>query len=54
MDYKLKYIPNDDTQNKPFCKLQLVVETLNLVNQLFKIHFKSQTMLTQRKKKTFL
>ena len=24
---KLMYIPNDDTQNYPFCKLQLVVET---------------------------
>ena len=26
---KLTYIPNDDTQNYPFCKLQLVVENLN-------------------------
>ena len=26
---KLTYIPNDDTQNYPFCGLQLVVETLN-------------------------
>ena len=24
---KFMYIPNDDTQNYPFCKLQLVVET---------------------------
>ena len=24
---KLMYIPNDDTQNYPFCNLQLVVET---------------------------
>ena len=24
---KLIYIPKDDTQNYPFCKLQLVVET---------------------------
>ena len=23
----LKYIPNDDTQNYPFCRLQLVVES---------------------------
>ena len=23
---KLMYIPNDDTQNNPFCRLQLVVE----------------------------
>ena len=26
---KLKYIPNDDTQNYHFCRLQLVVETRN-------------------------
>ena len=24
---KLRYIPNDDTENYPFCRLQLVVET---------------------------
>ena len=24
---KLMYIPNDDTQNYPFCSLQLVAET---------------------------
>ena len=24
---KLMYIPSDDTQNYPFCRLQLVVET---------------------------
>ena len=24
---KLMYIPNDDTQNKPFCRLKIVVET---------------------------
>ena len=24
---KLKYIPNDDTQDYPFCWLKLVVET---------------------------
>ena len=27
MTDKLMYIPNDYTQNYPFCKLQLVVET---------------------------
>ena len=26
---KVMYIPNDDTQNYPFCRLQLVVETLD-------------------------
>ena len=25
----LIYIPNDDTQNHPFCRLQSVVKTLN-------------------------
>ena len=25
----LLYIPNDDTQNYPFCRLQLVVEILD-------------------------
>ena len=24
---KLMYIPNDDTYNNPFCRLQIVVET---------------------------
>ena len=24
---KLMYIPDDDTQNYPFCRLQLVIET---------------------------
>ena len=27
---KLMYIPNDDTQNHPFCRLQLVVEKFGL------------------------
>ena len=27
MANKLMYIPNDDTQNCPFCKLKLLVET---------------------------
>ena len=27
MDDKLMYIYNDDTQNYPFCRFQLVVET---------------------------
>ena len=27
MAYKCMYIPNDDTQNTPFCKLKLVFET---------------------------
>ena len=35
---KLMYIPNDDTQSYPFCRLQLVVDTFGhstyLTNQL--------------------
>ena len=27
MEDKLMYIPNNDAQNYPFCRLQLVVET---------------------------
>ncbi len=27
MDNKLMYIPNDDTQNYPFCGVKIVVET---------------------------
>ena len=36
---KLLYIPNDDKQNYPFCRLQLVVETFghNLINQPIEI-----------------
>ena len=26
---KFMYTPNDDTQNYPFCKFQLVADTLN-------------------------
>ena len=26
---KLIYIPNDDTQNYPFCRLKLVIETFD-------------------------
>ena len=39
MTDKLMYILNDDTQNYPFYKLQLVVETfrLNSINQPIKI-----------------
>ena len=29
MDDKLMHIPNDDTQNYPFCRLKLVVQTNN-------------------------
>ena len=42
------YIPNEDTQNIPFCKLQLVVETfgtLNLMNQPIKIQGKYHKLI---------
>ena len=32
MANKLKNIPNDDTQNYPFCRLQLVVKTFEQLN----------------------
>ena len=34
---KLMYIPNDDTQRYPFCRLQLVVEQLQLMNKIPKV-----------------
>ena len=41
MTDKLMYIPNDDTQNNPFCRLQFVIELndckFNLINQPFKL-----------------
>ena len=36
MTDKLMYIPNDYTQNYPFCRLKIVVETLNLMKQPIK------------------
>ena len=44
---KLMYISNDDTQNYPFCKFKLVIETLEHLtkstNQLIKIHLSLQS-----------
>ena len=38
---KIMYIPNDDTQNYPFCTLQSVDKlTLNLMNRRNKIQLK--------------
>ena len=45
---KFMYIPNGDKQNYPFCRLQLVVETLNLINQPIKIRQKSPRLLSLR------
>ena len=39
-------ISNDDTHNYPFCKLKLVVDTIdypNLTNQPIKIHLSPQS-----------
>ena len=38
----LMYISKDNTQNYPFYRLKLVVETLNLINQPIKIHYSPQ------------
>ena len=40
---KLMYIPNDNTQNNPFCILQLVVSDTHLNEQLIKIHKSPQS-----------
>ena len=29
MAYEWIYIPNDDTQNYPYCRLQLVIKTMD-------------------------
>ena len=42
-----KYIPNDDTQNRPFYRFQLVVETFGH-STLKKIPWKSPKLLSQR------
>ena len=51
---KLMYITNDNIQNKPFCRLQLVVEMfwhlLNLMNQPIKIQLVSKVVNQSNKK----
>ena len=44
---KLVYIPNDDTQNSPFCRLQLMVKKLDTqINEpTNKIQFKALKLL---------
>ena len=39
MAVKLKYIPNNDAQKYPFCRLQLVVVTFKHLNKLFFFKF---------------
>ena len=48
MTDKLMYVPNYDTHNYPYCRLQLVVRTLKLMNQLIKIHKKSLKLVSKR------
>ena len=48
------YIPNDDTQNYQFCKLQLLAGwTLNLMNKPIKIQKESPKLLRQRIRKQY-
>ena len=51
---KLMYIPNDDTKNYSFCRLKLVVETLDtqLNEPTNKISIKIPKVETLTKKKT--
>ena len=42
------YILNDDIQNYPFCRLKLVIETLNLINQLISLNSLTLNLLSQR------
>ena len=44
---KLMYISYDDTQNQPFCRLQLVVDT----NQTIEIQWNFPKLLSQRIRK---
>ena len=51
------HIPKDDTQNHPFCRLQLVVltygRTLYLMTQQIKIQYESNELLSQRLRKRY-
>ena len=49
MGDKCLYIPNDNTQDYPICRLKLVLETFehsNLMNQPIEIHISPQSCLT--------
>ena len=48
MDDKLMYILNEDTLDKPFCRIQLIVE-LNKMNIPIKIHVPKVVKLTNKK-----
>ena len=53
---KLMYLPNDETQNPPFCRLQLVVETIGHSTKWTKqskYNKKSPKLLSQRIRKSF-
>ena len=54
MAQKLMYIPNDDTQNYPFYKLQFVFEafqTFTLMNQL--IYLERENLILSNRKGSF-
>ena len=52
MAFKLMYIPNDYTQNYPFCRLQLVVETqINELTNQNSIKVPKVVKTTNKKKK---
>ena len=44
---KLMYIPNNDNQNYPFCRLQLKVKTLEINNHLTGLTNQNSTKVTK-------
>ncbi len=50
----LMFIPNDDTQNYPFCRLQLVVKTFEHSSAWNNQNGKSPKFLGLQRKKTVL
>ena len=53
MDDKLIYIPNVNTQNYPFCRIQLVVK-MHFNNSTNQNSFKVPKVVKPRNKKTLL
>ena len=51
---KLMYIPNDKTQNYPFCRLKLVVETFGNLTSSYQISLKVPLVFKPTNKKTLL
>ena len=44
MDDNLLYIPNDDKQKYPFCGLELIVESLEIIIQFYLMNIFNQSM----------